>query len=135
MSDEGLFSQPGHFREDLRLLELAVRRKWIVPEQVDTALPLRLLQLALATTGDPRVAINAAKIIVSMIQTNIDNEVTLFDRKVRAKSESPGEPPLPQSQEEALKCTDEQLIRTLGRLRDNLLRRIAEEEKSKGEPA
>lgn len=63
-----LLTNPGHTREDLRMVETAIRKGWQIPEQLLDALPK--VAGAIALKGKPRDQIAAMKVLLAMKEQN-----------------------------------------------------------------
>jgi hypothetical protein len=63
-----LLTNPGHSREDLRIVETAIRKGWEIPEQLLEALPK--VAGAMALKGKPRDQIAAMKVLLAMKEQN-----------------------------------------------------------------
>lgn len=59
-----LLTDPGHTRSDLRQIESAIRKGWVIPDMVLDALPKTMAVIALK--GKPRDQIAAAKVLLAM---------------------------------------------------------------------
>ena len=68
----GIALDPHHVRGDLKLIDFAVRQKWQIREQAFTILPDQMLALALDKEQDPRVRVNAGRVVVTMHGQNED---------------------------------------------------------------
>ena len=63
-----LLTDPGHTREDLRIVETAIRKGWLIPDQLLEALPK--VAGAMALKGKPRDQIAAMKVLLAMKEQN-----------------------------------------------------------------
>ena len=63
-----LLSDSGHSREDLRMIETAIRKDWQIPDQLLEALPK--VAGAMALKGKPRDQIAAMKVLLAMKEQN-----------------------------------------------------------------
>ena len=69
-----LLTDPGHSREDLRMVETAIRKGWQIPDQLLEALPK--VAGAMALKGKPRDQIAAMKVLLAMKEQNESTEPT-----------------------------------------------------------
>lgn len=67
-----LLTDPGHTRSDLRQIESAVRKGWVIPDMVLDALPKTMAVIALK--GKPRDQVAAAKVLLAMKEQNEDRD-------------------------------------------------------------
>lgn len=63
-----LLTDAGHSRSDLKQIEIALRKGWVIPEQLYEALPK--IMAAIAVKGKPREQIAAAKVLLNMKSQN-----------------------------------------------------------------
>lgn len=78
-----------HTRGDLKMLETAIRKRWVMPDEKKSKLPERLCDIALYS-GREREQIAAARVIVAMEgQNQIDDH--LMDKNSRLDSDKPTE--------------------------------------------
>lgn len=63
-------------RDDLRLIEMAVKRGWIIPDQAYSDLPQEALRIA-SNAPNERERIGAMKCLIAMHASNIDGAVAL----------------------------------------------------------
>lgn len=63
-----LLTDTGHSREDLRMIETAIRKDWQIPDQLLEALPK--VAGAMALKGKPRDQIAAMKVLLAMKEQN-----------------------------------------------------------------
>lgn len=67
-----LLTDPGHTRSDLRQIESAIRKGWVIPDMVLDALPKTMAVIALK--GKPRDQVAAAKVLLAMKGQNDEYE-------------------------------------------------------------
>ena len=60
--------------QDLRLVQMAIRKKWKIPDTIFEHLPTRIAQIAADEGRNDRDRINAAKLLVSMNGQNNEGE-------------------------------------------------------------
>lgn len=67
-----LLTDPGHTRQDLRQINAAIRKGWLIPDQLLDALPKVIGTIALK--GKPRDQVAAAKVLIAMKEQNDDEQ-------------------------------------------------------------
>lgn len=72
MATTELLTNQSHSREDLRMVESAIRKGWVIPEQLLESLP-KIAGL-MALKGKPRDQIAAMKVLLAMKEQNSDEE-------------------------------------------------------------
>jgi hypothetical protein len=68
MATTELLTNPGHTREDFRMVETAIRKGWQIPDQLLEALPR--VAGVMALKGKPRDQIAAMKVLLAMKEQN-----------------------------------------------------------------
>jgi hypothetical protein len=65
-----MLDDPHHRREDLRLLQQAIRNNWKIPEKVFEAFPAEVIKLAADTSLRPRERLRAMEVMLRMHAQN-----------------------------------------------------------------
>jgi hypothetical protein len=66
-------SDPHHVRADTKMIEMAIKKKWNIPDNILNSLPT-ILGGIVATSEDDRTRIGASRVLVSMHGQNIQAE-------------------------------------------------------------
>ena len=67
-------------RGDLRMIEMAVKRGWLIPSEAYEQLPAEAMRIA-ATSNSERERIGAIKCVIAMHASNLDGAVALDKAK------------------------------------------------------